>query len=85
MLNRLRLGFFLTAAVAALFDMADLSVKMLLFGMLTPLPVTVFMYRAQAGAHDSGLVSVPILLATSASTRVGFLSVAFMTRKSPCA
>lgn len=47
---------------------------------LTLLPVTVFMYRAQAGAHDPTLVFLPILLATSASTLVGFLSVAFMQR-----
>lgn len=47
---------------------------------LTLLPVTVFMYRAQAGAHDPTLVFLPILLATSASTLVGLLSVAFMQR-----
>lgn len=47
---------------------------------LTLLPVTVFMYRAQAGAHDPTLVFLPILLATSASTVVGFLSVAFMQK-----
>lgn len=47
---------------------------------LTLLPVTIFMYRAQAGAHDPTLVFLPILLATSASTVVGFLSVAFMQR-----
>jgi spore maturation protein SpmA/spore maturation protein SpmB len=47
---------------------------------LTLLPVTVFMYRAQAGAHDPTLVFLPILLATSASTAVGFLSVAFMQK-----
>jgi spore maturation protein SpmA len=47
---------------------------------LTLLPVTIFMYRAQAGAHDPTLVFLPILLATSASTLVGLLSVAFMQR-----
>lgn len=47
---------------------------------LTLLPVTVFMYRAQAGAHDPTLVFLPILLATSASSLVGFLSVAFMQK-----
>ncbi|MEO8804194.1 MAG: nucleoside recognition domain-containing protein [Rudaea sp.] len=47
---------------------------------LTLLPVTIFMYRAQAGAHDPTLVFVPILLATSASTLVGFLSVALMQK-----
>ena len=47
---------------------------------LTLLAVTVFMYRAQAGAHDPTLVFLPILLATSASTLVGFLSVVFMQK-----
>lgn len=47
---------------------------------LTLLPVTIFMYRAQAGAHDPTLVFLPILLATSASTLAGFLSVALMQR-----
>lgn len=47
---------------------------------LTLLPVTIFMYRAQAGAHDPTLVFLPILLATSASTLTGFLSVVFMQR-----
>ena len=47
---------------------------------LTLLPVTIFMYRAQQGAHDPTLVFLPILLATSASTLVGLLSVAFMQR-----
>jgi spore maturation protein SpmA len=47
---------------------------------LTLLPVTLFMYRAQAGAHDPTLVFLPILLATSASSLVGLLSVAFMQK-----
>lgn len=47
---------------------------------LTLLPVTIFMYRAQQGAADPTLVFLPILLATSASTVVGLLSVAFMQR-----
>jgi spore maturation protein SpmA len=47
---------------------------------LTVLPVTIFMYRAQQGAADPTLVFLPILLATSASTLVGLLSVAFMQR-----
>lgn len=47
---------------------------------LTLLPVTIFMYRAQQGAVDPTLVFVPILLATSASTLVGLLSVAIMQR-----
>lgn len=47
---------------------------------LTLLPVTIFMYRAQQGAVDPTLVFLPILLATSASTVVGLLSVAVMQR-----
>ncbi|WP_296184976.1 nucleoside recognition domain-containing protein [Pseudomonas sp. UBA1879] len=47
---------------------------------LTLLPVTIFMYRAQQGALDPTMVFLPILLATSASTLVGLLSVAFMQR-----
>jgi spore maturation protein SpmA len=47
---------------------------------LTLLPVTIFMYRAQQGALDPTLVFLPILLATSASTFVGLLSVAVMQR-----
>ncbi len=47
---------------------------------LTLLPVSIFMYRAQQGAPDPSLVFLPILLATSASTLAGFLSVAFMQR-----
>lgn len=47
---------------------------------LTLLPVTIFMYRAQQGAPDPTLVFLPILLATSASTLVGLLSVAVAQR-----
>jgi spore maturation protein SpmA len=47
---------------------------------LTLLPVSIFMYRAQQGAHDPTLVFLPILLATSASTLTGFLAVAAMQR-----
>jgi spore maturation protein SpmA len=47
---------------------------------LTLLPVTIFMYRAQQGSADPTLVFLPILLATSASTLTGLLSVAFMQR-----
>lgn len=47
---------------------------------LTLLPVTIFMYRAQQGAHDPALVFLPILIATSASTLTGLLSVAWMQR-----
>lgn len=47
---------------------------------LTLLPVSIFMYRLQQGAADPTLVFVPILLATSASTLVGLLSVAVVQR-----
>ncbi len=47
---------------------------------LTLLPVSIFMYRLQQGAPDPTLVFVPILLATSASTLVGLLTVAFVQR-----
>ncbi|GGX13536.1 hypothetical protein GCM10007242_19860 [Pigmentiphaga litoralis] len=47
---------------------------------LTLIPVTIFMYRAQQGASDPTLVFLPILLATSASTLAGFISVALMQR-----
>lgn len=47
---------------------------------LTLLPVSIFMYRVQQGAPDPTLVFLPILLATSASTLAGLLSVAFMQR-----
>ncbi|MCY1399890.1 hypothetical protein D9M71_149580 [compost metagenome] len=47
---------------------------------LTLLPVSIFMYRVQQGAPDPTLVFLPILLATSASSLVGLLSVAFMQR-----
>jgi len=47
---------------------------------LTLLPVSIFMYRLQQGAPDPTLVFLPILLATSASTLVGFLTVAIVQR-----
>ncbi len=47
---------------------------------LTLLPVTIFMYRAQQGAADPTLVFLPILLATTASSLTGLLTVAFMQR-----
>jgi spore maturation protein SpmA len=43
---------------------------------LTLLPVTLFMYRAQAGAAEPAMVFLPILLATCASTLAALLSVA---------
>lgn len=47
---------------------------------LTLLPVSIFMYRVQQGATDPTLVFLPILLATSASTITGLVSVAVMQR-----
>ena len=47
---------------------------------LTLLPVSIFMYRAQQGAADPTLVFLPILLATTASTLAGFVSVAIVQR-----
>lgn len=47
---------------------------------LTLLPVSIFMYRAQQGAPDPTLVFLPILLATTASSLAGLLSVALMQR-----
>src|SRR5690554_1278288 len=47
---------------------------------LTLLPVTIFMYRAQQGAAEPTAVFLPILLATSASTLAGLLTVAVAQR-----
>ena len=47
---------------------------------VTLLPVTIFMYRAQAGALSSTDVFLPILVATSMSTLVGLLSVAIIQK-----
>ena len=45
---------------------------------VTLLPLTVFAYRAQAGASNPTDVFVPILLATSVSTLVGFFTCALV-------
>jgi len=47
---------------------------------LTLLPVTIFMYRAQQGAADPTAVFIPILLATTASTFTGLISVAYVQK-----
>ena len=47
---------------------------------LTLLSVSIFMYRLQQGAPDPTLVFLPILIATTASTLAGFLSVAAVQR-----
>jgi spore maturation protein SpmA len=44
------------------------------------LPVSIFMYRAQAGATDPALVFLPILLANAISSFSALLAVAFMQR-----
>jgi spore maturation protein SpmA len=43
---------------------------------VTLLPVTIFTYRAQLGAHDPTDVFIPILIATYCSTMVGLMAVA---------
>ena len=47
---------------------------------LVLLPVTIFMYRAQQGAHDPTVVFLPILLATCASALAALASVAFVQK-----
>lgn len=49
---------------------------------VTLVPVTVFLYRAQQGAVAPADIFLPILLATSASTLAGLLTVAFVQRLS---
>ncbi len=44
------------------------------------LPVSIFMYRAQAGAAEPALVFLPILLANAISSFSALLAVAFMQR-----
>lgn len=47
---------------------------------VTLLPVTIFLFRAQQGAPEPAAVFVPILLATSASTLAGLVSVSLVQR-----
>ncbi|AWB69082.1 hypothetical protein C2869_18295 [Saccharobesus litoralis] len=47
---------------------------------ITLFPITVFMYRAQQGAANPTDVFLPILLATCASTLVGFFAVCLIQR-----
>ena len=49
---------------------------------VTLIPISILMYRAELGSTNPSAVFIPILLATSLSTLVGFLSVAF-TQKLP--
>jgi len=47
---------------------------------VTLIPINILMYRNLLGSVNPSAVFVPILLATSVSTLVGFLSVAFVQR-----
>ncbi len=47
---------------------------------VTLIPITILMYRAEMGSSSPSAVFVPILLATSCSTLVGFFSVAFVQK-----
>lgn len=47
---------------------------------VTLIPITILMYRAELGSVNPSAVFMPILFATSISTLVGFLAVAFVQR-----
>lgn len=47
---------------------------------VTLIPITILMYRSELGATNPAAVFMPILLATSVSTLVGFLAVAAVQR-----
>lgn len=47
---------------------------------VTLIPVSIFLYRAQQGAPNPASVFLPILMATSASTIVGLLSICLLLR-----
>lgn len=47
---------------------------------VTLIPITILMYRAELGSLNPSAVFMPILFATSISTLVGFLSVAFVQK-----
>ena len=47
---------------------------------VTILPITIFLYRTQQGSSNPTAVFIPILLATTASTLVGLLSVCFVQK-----
>ena len=47
---------------------------------VTLIPINILMYRQMLGAINPTAVFIPILLATSVSTLVGFLSVAFVQK-----
>ena len=47
---------------------------------VTVIPITILMYRSELGSANPAAVFVPILLATSVSTLVGFLSIAIVQK-----
>ena len=47
---------------------------------VTLIPITILMYRAELGAIEPAAVFIPILLATSVSTLVGFFAVAWVQK-----
>lgn len=47
---------------------------------VTLIPITILMYRAELGSANPAAVFMPILFATSVSTLVGFLSVAWVQK-----
>lgn len=47
---------------------------------VTLIPITILMYRSELGATNPTAVFIPILLATSISTLVGFLSIALIQK-----
>ena len=47
---------------------------------VTLIPITILMYRAELGASNPSAVFIPILLATSISTFIGFLTVAWVQK-----
>lgn len=47
---------------------------------VTIIPITIFMYRAELGSINPSAVFIPILLATSISTFIGFLLVSYVQK-----
>ncbi|MBQ9731613.1 MAG: spore maturation protein [Alphaproteobacteria bacterium] len=47
---------------------------------VTIIPITILMYRSELGSLNPAAVFIPILLATSVSTLVGFLSIAYVQK-----
>lgn len=59
---------------------AEILFMVLNSSAVTLIPITILMYRAELGATNPAAVFVPILFATSISTLVGFLSVAWVQK-----